>query len=151
MKIFSTLLPEQIDERRTQAEGVLGLKRFLRFAQNNEFIGKERQSGNKESQPIVAQLADAIRRKGYEVHEGVGTSSFKIDVAIVDSANKGRYLLGIICDGHSYYRLKTARDREVVRPTVLRRLGWKIMHVWSVDWILRPESVISEVMKELIL
>ena len=151
MKIFSTLLPEQIDERRTQAEGVLGLKRFLRFAQNNEFIGKERQPGNKESQPIVAQLADAIRRKGYEVHEGVGTSSFKIDVAIVDPANKGRYLLGIICDGHSYYRLKTARDREVVRPTVLRRLGWKIMHVWSVDWILRPESVISEVMKELIL
>ena len=149
MKIFSTLRPEQIDERRTQAEGVLGLKRFLRFAQNNEFVGKPKESGTEESQPIVTQLADAIRRKGYEVHTGVGTSSFRIDVAIVDPTNSERYLLGIICDGQSYYRLKTARDREVVRPTVLRMLGWKIIHVWSVDWILRPERVIDEVMEKL--
>ena len=145
MKIFSTLRPEQIDERRTQAEGVLGLKRFLRFAQNNEFVGKPKESGTDESQSIVTQLADAIRCKGYEVHTGVGTSSFRIDVAIVDPANNERYLLGIICDGQSYYRLKTARDREVVRPTVLRMLGWKIIHVWSIDWILRPESVINEI------
>jgi superfamily I DNA and/or RNA helicase len=34
MKVFSTLRPEQIDERRTQAEGVLGLKQFLRFAEH---------------------------------------------------------------------------------------------------------------------
>ena len=145
MKIFSTLRPEQIDERRTQAEGVLGLKRFLRFAQNNEFVGKPKESGTDESQSIVTQLADAIRCKGYEVHTGVGTSSFRIDVAIVDPANNERYLLGIICDGQSYYRLKTARDREVVRPMVLRMLGWKIIHVWSIDWILRPESVINEI------
>ena len=101
---------------------MLGLKRFLRFAQNNEFVGKPKESGTDESQSIVTQLADAIRCKGYEVHTGVGTSSFRIDVAIVDPANNERYLLGIICDGQSYYRLKTARDREVVRPTVLRML-----------------------------
>ena len=149
MKIFSTLLPEQIDERRTQAEGVLGLKRFIRFAQNKEHYEADDSSKSKESQLIVTQLAEVLRHKGFEVHTGVGTSAFKIDVAIVDPTNNERYLLGIICDGQSYYQLKTARDREVVRPAVLQLLGWRLMHVWSVDWMLRPETVIDEVIMEL--
>ena len=149
MKVFSTLLPEQIDERRTQAEGVLGLKRFLRFAQNNEVMDSTRASGRIETQPMVIQLANALRSKGYDVHTNVGTSSFKIDVAIVDPTNEDHYLLGIIGDGQNYYQLKTARDREIVRPSVLRMLGWQIIHVWSVDWILRPESVINEILKRL--
>lgn len=154
MKVFSTLKPEQIDERRTQAEGVLGLKRFLRFAQQGVLLSKdaEETDGNKMGknvQPMIAQLADAIRKRGYEVHTGVGTSAFRVDVAVVDPANSERYMLGIICDGHSYYRLKTVRDREVVQPTVLRMLGWNIMHVWSVDWMLRSDSIVDSVLRQI--
>ena len=148
MKVFSTLLPEQIDERRTQAEGVLGLKRFIRFAQNKVRQENDGASDvNHISQPIVAQLADAIRRKGYKVHTDVGSSAIRVDIAVVDPANDERYLLGIICDGHRYYQLKTARDREVVRPTVLKMLGWHVVRVWSVDWMLRPESVIDGILE----
>ena len=154
MKIFSTLRPEQIDERRTQSEGVLGLKRFLRFAQQGVLLPKDGEGTDGATktdmqQPMIAQLADAIRRKGYEVHTGVGTSAFRVDVAVVDPVNREHYLLGIICDGHNYYRLKTARDREVVQPTVLRLLGWNLMHVWSVDWMLRPESIIDAILQHL--
>ena len=74
---------------------------------------------------------------------------YKPDVAVVDPANKEHYLLGIICDGHNYYRLKTARDREVVQPTVLRMLGWKLMHVWTVDWMLRSEIIIDMILLRL--
>ena len=147
MKIFSTLRPEQIDERRTQAEGVLGLKQFLRFAGAHEI---QRQDDTQDvHEPIVVQLADALRRKGYEVHTGVGTSAFRVDVAIVDPENSERYLLGIICDGHSYQKIKTARDREVVRTSVLRMLGWQLMHVWSVDWMMRPDSVVNGIIQQI--
>ena len=154
MKVFSTLRPEHIDERRTQAEGVLGLKRFLRFAQQGVLLPNDNTEDGAATktdmlQPMIAQMADAIRRKGYEVHTGVGTSAFRVDVAVVDPADSERYLLGIICDGHSYYRLKTARDREVVQPTVLRLLGWKVMHVWSVDWLLRPDVTVENILQQL--
>ena len=154
MKVFSTLRPEQIDERRTQAEGVLGLKQFLLFAQRGVLPEKNVNEATNaikpdKQQPIITQLADALRHKGYEVHTGVGTSAFRVDVAVVDPSNKERYLLGIICDGHNYYKLKTARDREIVRPTVLRMLGWKLMHVWTVDWMLRSEIIIDMILQQL--
>lgn len=144
MKVFSTLRPEQIDERRTQAEGMLGLKQFLKFAQNGAV--KTSDSSNCEDiELVISQLSNALRSKGYEVDTRVGSSAFRIDIAIVDADVKGRYALGIIIDGDSYYRLKTARDREVIRPDVLRTLGWNLVHVWTLDWFLRSDQVIEHI------
>ena len=135
MKIFSTLQPEQIDERRTQAEGVLGLKSFLKNIQDQNFM--------------ISQIAEALSHRGYEVRTGVGTSAFHLDLAVVDPTNPQRYVLGIICDGDGYYQMKTVRDREVVQPSVLNMLGWKLMHVWSVDWLLHPELTIKRILDQL--
>ncbi|CAO0823134.1 hypothetical protein DFAR_340017 [Desulfarculales bacterium] len=38
------------------------------------------------------------------------------------------------CDGASYHRAATARDRDRLREKVLRGLGWKIVRIWSTDW-----------------
>ncbi|MBQ5654637.1 MAG: DUF4011 domain-containing protein [Bacteroidaceae bacterium] len=143
MKVFSTLRPEQIDERRTQAEGVLGLKRFLQFAQQ----GSEMLVSTAKAQDslMVQQIASRLEELGYEVKTAVGTSAFKVDVAVVDPANRDRFLLGIICDGEGYYRLKTVRDREVVQPSVLRMLGWNLMHIWSIDWLLHQDMILKRV------
>ena len=154
MKVFSTLRPEQIDRRRTKSDGVLGLKQFLLYAQQGVLVAKEisksDESGNTDRlQPVIEQLAEALRQKGYVVNTDVGTSAFRVDVAVVDPSNEDRYLLGIICDGYNYYNLKTARDREVVIPSVLNSLGWNLMHVWSVDWLLRPDSIMELIYKQL--
>jgi hypothetical protein len=58
-------------------------------------------------------------------------------------------VLGIICDGDGYYNLKTVRDREVVQPSVLNTLGWKLMHVWSTDWLLRPDLTLNSILEQL--
>jgi hypothetical protein len=42
--------------------------------------------------------------------------------------------LGIECDGATYHRSATARDRDKLREQVLRGLGWEILRVWSTDW-----------------
>ena len=143
MKVFSTLRPEEIDERRTQAEGVIGLKRFLKYAQNNIYLGTSGLVGA--PQLIVSQIADALRWKGYEVKTEVGSTDIRVDVAVIDPANKDRYIMGIICDGASYFKLKTASDREVIRPAVLRSLGWNLVHVWTLDWLLRSDQVIEHI------
>ena len=149
MKIFSTLQPEQIDERRTQAEGVLGLKRFLKYAQQQN-LALELTENAQEQNFMINQIAEALSRRGYEVRTGVGTSAFHLDLAVVDpAANSQRYVLGIICDGDGYCQMKTVRDREVVQPSVLNMLGWKLMHVWSMDWLLHPNSTLDKILNQL--
>jgi hypothetical protein len=94
---------------------------------------------------MVQQIASRLEELGYEVKTAVGTSAFKVDVAVVDPVNRDRFLLGIICDGEGYYRLKTVRDREVVQPSVLRMLGWNLMHIWSIDWLLHQDMILKRV------
>jgi hypothetical protein len=74
----------------------------------------------------------------------VGCARYRIDLAIVDSAAPGRYLLGVECDGANYHRAKTARDRDKLREGVLRDLGWKLHRVWSTDWWTDPDRELQK-------
>ena len=149
MKVFSTLRPEQIDERRTQAEGVLGLKQFLRFAEHGTSMLPASAQSTEDHSLIVEQIAEVLSCKGYEVKTSIGSSASRVDLAIIDPLQSNRYALGIICDGSSYIQLKTTRDREVVQPKVLQMLGWNLMHVWTVDWLQNPDAVIKDIIKKI--
>jgi hypothetical protein len=80
-------------------------------------------------------VAEALEDMGYNVHQNVGSSQFKIDIAIEDPDYPGCYKTGIIIDTKNYFDTQTVRDREVVRPAILGALGWDIHNIWSVDWI----------------
>ncbi|MDI1328894.1 hypothetical protein [Pseudomonas sp.] len=68
------------------------------------------------------------------MHTQVGVSAFRIDLGVVDPDAPGRYLAGVECDGATYHRSATARDRDKLREHVLRGLGWEILRIWSTDW-----------------
>ena len=143
MKVFSTLRPEQIDERRTQADGVMGLKRFLEFATKYGHNCGDTSIATKNS--LVLEVAKQVESKGYKVATNVGMSDMKIDLAIVNPTNERSFLLGIVFDGENYQKMKAMRDREIVQPNVLQHLGWNIMHVWSIEWFVNPDMVIKNI------
>ena len=143
MVVFTSMDSEIIDPRRTNAEGALGLKRFLKYAEKGELIETER--NDLASGELLSQIVSSLSALGYTVHTGVGASSFKVDLAVVDPKEPGRYCLGIIVDGENYYKLKTVRDREIVRISMLKNLGWKLCRVWTLDWFLRPEAVVRNI------
>ena len=150
MMVFSTLKPEQIDLRRSSALGVAGLKAFLEFARNGRMaVSAGQVKAPTEHAEIIDAVAGEIRKMGYEVDTSVGRSAFKIDLAVLDPKNDQNYLLGIICDGTRYYETKTERDREICQPGVLQGLGWKLMRLWSVDWLMNKESVMDRIRKAL--
>ena len=149
MLVFSTLKPEQIDLRRTQALGVEGLKRFLEFAEKGIIPATMANSQATPKNELANDIANELTQRGYAVQTKVGRSQFKIDVAVQDPDNPKNYLLGILCDGHNYYSTKTVRDREVVQPSVLRMLHWNIMHVWSIDWFEHREKVIADILAKI--
>jgi len=67
-------------------------------------------------------------------------SEFFIDLAVVDSRQPGRYLLGIECDGATYHSARSARDRDRLRQKVLEDKGWTIYRIWSTDWFRNPQK-----------
>lgn len=148
MKVFSTLTSEHIDLNRTEAEGVRGLKEFLAFAQyGNRTLTQDDMETVKGYESIAELIAVELKKDGYEVDVNVGSSSFRVDVAVVDPNDKGRYLLGILCDGDAYFNSQTARDREICQPGILQGLGWNLMKVWTVDWWNDKAAVIKRIVK----
>jgi len=140
--VFSTLQADQIDLARTQARGVKDLKLFMNYAQRGTSAIAEAVQLDPEADfdsPFEEEVFNVLDRRGYQVHKQVGTARYRIDLAIVDSEAPGRYLLGVECDGAMYHRAKTARDRDKLRESVLRGLGWKLHRIWSSDWWHDPQ------------
>ena len=79
----------------------------------------------------------------------VGRSNFKVDIAVAAKDHPERFILGILCDGVSYYETKTTRDREIVQPSILRMLNWRVMRVYSIDWYDNRDRTLEQILKEL--
>lgn len=144
MTVFSTLQPEEIDLSRTCAAGVAGLRCFLEYARQRIALPSD-QTISKNALSLTDLIADGLRKLGHTVHTHVGTSRYRIDLGIVDPKDPSRYVLGILCDGKTYAEAKTARDREVVQREILRRLGWNLCRVWTMDWIENPQGVLQNI------
>lgn len=140
MIVFSSLMPHHISREGVSARGVLALKDFLSYAIDEN-------AEETESRPshigIVNHMASRLRDAGYDVRMHVGRSNFKVDLAVRDASDVGRYKLGIIIDGPDYHGLPTVRDREITVPSVLSSLGWRLHRVWSVDWFDNPDAVMA--------
>ena len=146
MKVFATLQSDQIDLARSSSEGVAGLKAFLAFAEKGKSALPAKAMQTSTSNTLLENaIAAALRQKGYEVHTGIGTSAYKIDIGIINPENKSQYLLGILADGKTYAAAKTARDREIVQPDVLAALGWNIHKIWSAEWWENPAKALDEI------
>jgi very-short-patch-repair endonuclease len=134
--VFATLRPEQIDLARAKGAGVRDFKHFLEFAQRGRSALAEAAAptGREEDSDFERLVRKALEERGWMVHPQVGVSGFRIDLGIVHPDEPGRYLAAVECDGATYHRSATARDRDKLREAVLRRLGWRVRRVWSTDW-----------------
>ena len=112
--------------------GVKSLREFLEYAENLT-LGTQ-QGGEYTNEPFEDAIASYLEENGYTVDRQIGCAGFRVDLAIVDDENPGKYILGITTDGKMYSSSKVARDRDRLREQVLKGLGWKLYHLWSTDW-----------------
>jgi len=135
--VFSGLRADQIDLARTRARGLRDLKYFLDYAERGPgalaaaTTAKAEDEADSEFERMVAEK---LRTAGFIVHHQVGCSGYRIDMGILDPVKPGRYLLGVECDGATYHRAATARDRDMLRHSILEGLGWTLYRIWSTDW-----------------
>jgi very-short-patch-repair endonuclease len=134
--VFSTLKPDQIDLSRTKSTGVRDFKHFLEYAERGpRALAQVAAPLDRDTEsPFEDAVRKALEERGWIVHPQVGVAGFRVDFGVVHPEAPGRYIAGVECDGATYHRSATARDRDLLRERVLRNLGWRIHRVWSTDW-----------------
>lgn len=150
MIVYSVIRPDQIDLSRTRSEGVEGLKGFIEFAAKGQSALPVRVTDHKASDNgFVRIVADEIEKLGFKVKTNIGCSEYKIDIGIICPDNEDEYLMGISCMGDATLEKTTARDRNILQPSVLKGLGWRMYSVNILDWYDNSEKVIEKLKSEI--
>lgn len=86
-----------------------------------------------------------LKELNYNVDSQVGSSGYRIDLAVVHPDDPSRYILAIECDGASFHSAKSVRERDVMRQTFLESRGWKVERIWSKNWWRNSEKEIKRI------
>ena len=132
-RVFSSIRHGDIRLDATKHQGPRVLKRFLKFAETGE-LDVPLLSDREMDSPFEEAVAAALRSHGYRVAPQVGSSGFRIDLAVHDPDDEGRFLLAVECDGARYHSSSWARERDRLRQAVLEQKGWRFHRIWSTDW-----------------
>ncbi|MDQ6732856.1 MAG: DUF3320 domain-containing protein, partial [Nitrospirota bacterium] len=84
--------------------------------------------------PFEEEVVRLIKSWGYDAVPQVGAAGYRVDIGVRHPDHPGSYMLGVECDGAAYHSAKTARDRDRLRESVLRGLGWRIHRIWGISW-----------------
>lgn len=150
LKLVTSIQSEDIDLARAASEGAKLLRNYLEVARDGfkAVFKDEKITGNVEfDSPFEESVYTELTRRGVQLVKQVGVSQYRIDLAVVDPDQPGRFLLGIECDGAMYHSAQTARDRDRLRQQVLENLGWKMYRIWSRDWLRNRTVEIENLLK----
>ena len=141
MVVISTIHSIDIEAEKAKNAGARYLKNFLRFAE--EASGVHAETGSN-IRGIAQFIQRDLARKGYVADINVGTSGFKIDLAIKQK-DGDEYVLGVILDGQEGKESLSVRDRFYVTDIMLNALKWKLIHVYTLDYLRFPASTVESI------
>ena len=147
LTVVASVRAADMDLSGTRSVGAHLLKAYLDYAEHG--VGSlsktvDSLSGEFDS-PFEEAVAKALIARGFDPVPQVGSGGFKIDLALKHPRHRGRFCLGIECDGATYHSSHTARDRDRIRQSILEGLGWRIIRVWSADWVRRPDNQLERI------
>ncbi|MDR2046972.1 MAG: DUF4011 domain-containing protein [Clostridiales bacterium] len=150
MVVYGSMTSGMIDLSKTNSKGVAHLKAFLEYADKGRAIIAANDKINLSDEKGIGYfIAKDLAKLGYDCKYNVGVSGFRIDAAVVDPRNKKRFILAVMSDGETARASRTARDRNVLQQYVLKRLGWNVTRVWSLNYLANPKRELKKI-KELI-
>jgi hypothetical protein len=91
----------------------------------------------------VSKLKQMLEARGLSVEENKAEERFALDLMVVDA--QGNYVLGIECEGRNYFLGRSAKEREVYRPALLKRRGWQLHRVWARNFFLDAHAEVERI------
>ena len=127
--------------RRSQADKILTLVNGTGGAGRKNSIGSNQKVPT--GLPLHHQIALALGSVGLSVETMVGTSEFRLPVAVVTDGNDHLYALAILCDEGD--RSIDVYEDYVHVPNVLAHRGWRHLRVTSRQWHRHTEATIVRI------
>jgi very-short-patch-repair endonuclease len=149
VEVFHSLLPNQIV---SDSKGAQIMRAYLEYARQTPEFDTTTGEFESDFEEQVARAIESIDQR-LLVRPQVGCDGFRIDLGIALRSNPARFILGVECDGATYHSTQHARDRDLIRQTILEQHGWTIHRVWSTAWwknapheLARLEKAVREAM-----
>ena len=70
--------------------------------------------------PFELHVGKALQAQGLEIRRQVGCGRFRVDLAVVDPKQPGRYVLGVECDGATYHSGQPCKHQRKHFPQIAR-------------------------------
>lgn len=132
-RVFASIRHDDIRIDAAKHAGPRVLKRFLKYAEHGD-LDVPVITGDDVESPFEASVTRVLQVRGYRVTPQVGSAGFRIDLAVHDPDDEGRFILAVECDGARYHSSSWARERDRLRQAVLEAKGWRFHRIWSTDW-----------------
>ena len=150
MIVYSSIEPIDINPSNAKNDGAGYLRDLLEYAKYGvKALTKNIDNNDKQFDLSIAEfIKNDLEKLGYKCDLNIGTSNFRVDIAVKND-KEDAYCLGIICDSSFYYEAKTCRDRNVLHYNVLSKLGWNIFRIWTLDYYDHPNEVVKQIVEKI--
>ena len=147
--LVTSIRSGDIDPARTTSTGTLRLKDYLDYAERgpSSLPGVAAAAANSPLTPFEQVVIDAATANGLQCVPRVGVGGYQVDIAIRHPQDAERFVLAIECDGPTFYSAPAARDRELGRQAVLKRMGWNVHRVFAPSWYRNPEAELGRLLE----
>lgn len=142
LTVVTSLGADHLDPQRLRTPGPSALRALL-LGVDGPTAGED--AGRRARDPLMADLADRLRREGLDVSEDVGTSRHTLDLVVHDPRVPGRRLVAVEGDGAGYAAMRGTRERDRLWAQHLESLGWRYVRIWSTDLYRDPASEVARV------
>lgn len=146
MHIFTSMKSENIKISESSSKGVIALRGFLQFLETGQLTMRPEITDKGFDSPFEESVYQLLGDAGIKSVPQVGVAGYFIDLAVVAKEDSD-FILAIECDGATYHSSKSARDRDRLKDEVLKKLGWTVYRIWSVDWYKNRQNEVSKLLK----
>ncbi|MDE7384877.1 MAG: hypothetical protein K2M84_03860, partial [Anaeroplasmataceae bacterium] len=132
--VVSSIHSYDIKLDQTESLGVAMLKKYLEYA---EEVSTPKHISYDSKDGVISSITRFLNKSGYMVQTHIGSSEFKIDIAVIDKETN-EYKTAIMVDGPTY-QIGNCSDANALQERLLIRLGWRFMRVFSTEWIFQEK------------
>jgi len=163
--VVSSFEPSMLSVAHTRNDGPRMFKAFVEFARHLghgkriaaekilHLVNNEAQSHRSPKRmvetdadlylPLHHQIALALETRGHKVETLIGSSEFRLPVAVVTPDDTQSYALAILCDEGN--PAAQVYEDYVHIPNVLKHRRWKHLRVTSREWHLQRDQVLQRI------
>ena len=146
--LVTSIRSGDIDPARTTSTGTLRLRDYLDYAERGPSSLPAAAADENNAVTAFEQVViDAATANGLQCVPRVGVGGYQVDIAIRHPQDPERFVLAIECDGPTFYTAPAARDRELGRQGVLKRMGWNVHRVFAPAWYRNPEAELARLLE----